>query len=296
MACSKYEYIKTYEQPSRIIKNCWFVVRIDGHSFHEFTKDHEFHKPNDKRGLDLMSRCAENVMKSLGDIVISYGQSDEFSFVFRRKTDLWSRKNDKILTHVVSLFTSSFIFFWGSFFPGKKLLYPPTFDGRIIMYPTDEDIRTYLSWRQADCHINNLYNTCFWSLVSINKLNEREATEKLKFTDSSYKNELLFKEFGINYNNISPQFRKGTTIYKARPKEKKSRDEYLLLKNKDILLLDKCKEATIETDHRDYTELDKPSNPIWKIDDEMVIINCIYKCHCDIIQDKFWHENDHLLK
>lgn len=175
-------------------------------------------------------------------------------------------------------------------------MYPPTFDGRIIMYPTDEDIRTYLSWRQADCHINNLYNTCFWSLVSINKLNEREATEKLKFTDSSYKNELLFKEFGINYNNISPQFRKGTTIYKARPKEKKSRDEYLLLKNNDILLFDKCKEATIETDHRDYTELDKPLNPIWKIDDEMVIISCIYKCHCDIIQDKFWHENDHLLK
>lgn len=51
---------------------------LNYNNFFRFTKDHEFHKPNDKRGLDLMSRCAENVMKNLGDIVISYGQSDEF--------------------------------------------------------------------------------------------------------------------------------------------------------------------------------------------------------------------------
>ncbi|OII74641.1 uncharacterized protein cubi_00194 [Cryptosporidium ubiquitum] len=294
MACSKYEYIKTYEQPIRIVKNCWFVVRIDGHSFHE---DHKFQKPNDKQGLDLMNRCAENVMKNLGDIVISYGQSDEFSFIFRRKTDLWNRKSDKILTNVVSLFTSSFVFYWDNYFPNTKLLYPPTFDGRIITYPTDEDIKTYLSWRQVDCHINNLYNTCFWSLVSIKKLTEQEATEKLKFTDSSYKNELLFHEFGINYNKTSPQFRKGTTIYRAKPKEKKSRDEYLLLKNKkDAPLLDNCQEMTIEMNCKEHTELDKPSNPIWRVNDETVIIKCIYKCYSDIIQKKFWLENDFLLE
>lgn len=29
-----------------------------------------------------------------------------------------------------------------------------------------QHIRDYFGWRQADCHINNLYNTCFWSLVA----------------------------------------------------------------------------------------------------------------------------------
>lgn len=46
-----------------------------------------------------------------------------------------------------------------------ELLYPPVFDARCVCYPSLQTIRDYLSWRQADCHINNLYNTCFWALV-----------------------------------------------------------------------------------------------------------------------------------
>ena len=46
-----------------------------------------------------------------------------------------------------------------------SLKYPPTFDGRSVCYPTNRNLRDYLSWRQADTHINNLYNTCFWLLV-----------------------------------------------------------------------------------------------------------------------------------
>lgn len=71
--------------------------------------------------------------------------------------------------------------------------YPPSFDGRIILYPSGRETRDYFSWRQADstcfrlrllsqtaylvlakptdglgeikAHINNLYNTVFWALV-----------------------------------------------------------------------------------------------------------------------------------
>ena len=71
----------------------------------------------------------------------------------------------KILTTVVSYFASSYVFYWSTFFPATPLKYPPTFDGRIVLYPTNQNLRDYLSWRQADCHINNLYNTCFWTLV-----------------------------------------------------------------------------------------------------------------------------------
>ena len=71
----------------------------------------------------------------------------------------------KISTTIVSYFASSYVFHWLTFFPDTPLKYPPTFDGRIVLYPTNRNLRDYLSWRQADCHINNLYNTCFWSLV-----------------------------------------------------------------------------------------------------------------------------------
>lgn len=39
----------------------------------------------------------------------------------------------------------------------------------------------------------------------------------LKGTTSGDKNELLFSRFGINYNDTPRRFRKGTTLYRARP-------------------------------------------------------------------------------
>ena len=42
-----------------------------------------------------------------------------------------------------------------------------------------------------------------------------EAEQALKGTVSSYKNEILFSRFGINYNNEPEMFRKGTVIYRA---------------------------------------------------------------------------------
>lgn len=53
-------------------------MRIDGRGFSKFTKKHDFTKPNDRRAIDLMNAAAEEVMKQLVDIVIAYGQSDEY--------------------------------------------------------------------------------------------------------------------------------------------------------------------------------------------------------------------------
>jgi hypothetical protein len=42
----------------------------------------------------------------------------------------------------------------------------------------------------------------------------REAEQKLKGTVSSDKNEILFKDFGINYNKEPECFKKGTILYR----------------------------------------------------------------------------------
>ena len=57
--------------------------RIDGKGFHKFSDAHKFTKPNEKAALDLMNKCAVNVMTEFNEIILSYGQSDEYSFVFR---------------------------------------------------------------------------------------------------------------------------------------------------------------------------------------------------------------------
>lgn len=216
MAQSKFEYTRKFEADDRLLPNAWIVVRIDGKGFHKFSDNHKFAKPNEKAALDLMNKCAVNVMTEFNEILLSYGQSDEYSFVFRPDTGVYSRRRDKIVTNIVSLFASSYVFHWTEYFPDKKLIYPPSFDGRSVLYPSIKNMRDYLSWRQADCHINNLYNTVFWTLVQKGGMTTNAAQEKLKGTLSGEKNEILFSQFGINYNNEPAQFKKGTTIIKKK--------------------------------------------------------------------------------
>ncbi|KAJ3088875.1 tRNA-histidine guanylyltransferase 1-like [Quaeritorhiza haematococci] len=275
MACSRYEYVKSYERNDSLLPNTWLVVRIDGHNFHRFSSEHNFAKPNDPRALQLASFCAEQVMTELKDICIAYGQSDEYSFVFRRKCNLYKRREAKITSVLVSLFTSNYVFYWRRFFGDVELKYPPSFDSRAVLYPTDENLRDYLSWRQADCHINNLmklyakssppsttkqYNTAFWALVQspTDPKTEREAESILKDTDSAAKNELLFSTFNINYNKLPAMYRKGTVLYRKPQdvKEKSKRDGSEVVRRRNVITVD----------------------------------------HCDIIGKEFWEENAYLLK
>lgn len=165
-------------------------------------------------GLNLMNYAAVKVMREFNEIVIAFGQSDEYSFVLHKSAEVYNRRASKILTCINSLFTSSYVFHWSEFFPNQSLLYPPCFDARIVLYPSDENLRDYLSWRQADTHINNLYNSVFWKLVSEGGRSNTQAQEDLSGTFSADKNEILFSKFGINYNNLPQMYRKGTILMK----------------------------------------------------------------------------------
>ncbi|RUS34220.1 Thg1 C terminal domain-containing protein [Jimgerdemannia flammicorona] len=211
MAKSKYEYVKQFELDDSLLPNTWLVVRIDGRGFHKFATAHGFTKPNDRPGLDLMNACAVAVMKDIQDVVLAYGESDEYSFVLHRSSNLYTRRASKIASTVVSLFAASYVFLWSRHFPEKTLQYPPCFDARVVCYPSDSNLRDYLCWRQADCHINNLYNTCFWEIVHSGR-SEKEAEDELRGTVASEKNEMLFSRFGINYNAVPEMFRKGSVV------------------------------------------------------------------------------------
>ena len=43
-----------------------------------FSESHGFEKPNDLRCLSLMTNSAQCVMREFSDIVLAYGQSDEY--------------------------------------------------------------------------------------------------------------------------------------------------------------------------------------------------------------------------
>ena len=133
-------------------------------------------------------------MQEFRDIVIAYGESDEYSFVLRKSTELYSacmhvvrrqacdicslyhmpcptpfetnrqycitnrhaeRRASKLVSLICSCFTGSYVRHWSEHLPGTPLQTTPIFDARAVLYPSDQSLRDYLSWRQADAHINN---------------------------------------------------------------------------------------------------------------------------------------------
>eukprot|EP00371_Babesia_bovis_P001778 XP_001610425.1 tRNA-His guanylyltransferase [Babesia bovis T2Bo] len=196
MANTRFSYVKHFEQDTILLPESWPVVRVDGRGFTKFSKLHEFRKPNEPLALGVMNAAAAHVMSTFDDIVLAYGHSDEYR---------------KILSSVVSAFSSAFSFYWSRFYPDRQLKILPSFDGRIVLYPRFENIVDYFSWRHADCHINNQYNICFWCLVADGKCPD-EAYKWLKHTQKGEKNEYIYQSRGINYNNLPRIFRKGTTL------------------------------------------------------------------------------------
>ncbi|PKA52168.1 tRNA(His) guanylyltransferase 2 [Apostasia shenzhenica] len=233
------------------------VISIDVSCWFRFSAIHAFEKPNDENALKLMNSCAASMLEHFPDIVFAYGVSDEYSFIWKDTTQFYQRRESKILSVSVSYFTSTYVMKWKDFFPHKDLLETPYFDGRIICYPRKKLVRDYLSWRQVDCHINNQYNTCFWMLVKSGKT-EKEAQELLKGTLAKDKNELLFQQFGINYDKLPDMFKKGSCVYRESAKER--------------------------------IELTEVGNPVRKRRQRVVV------GHFDIIGHKFWDEHPYVLK
>ncbi|KAL0246857.1 hypothetical protein GEMRC1_008063 [Eukaryota sp. GEM-RC1] len=255
MAQSKFEYVKLFEEVDTALPNTYIVVRIDGRGFHQFSDQHCFSKPTDDNAISLMNAAASEVMNVYRDIFISYGQSDEYSFALRRDSTLFKRRKSKIASTLVSLFTSVYVAKWPQFM-STPLMSFPSFDSRCVLYPTFKNLRDYFSWRQVDCHINNMYNYCFWKLVLDSKMEGASAEKLLSPTDSAGKNELLFSRFNINYNTLPLLHRKGT-----------------------VLFWDRCRllvEGKKTPDGMDvYRER-----------------NLVQQANCDIIKDEFWIEKN----
>ncbi|KIJ52478.1 hypothetical protein M422DRAFT_243262 [Sphaerobolus stellatus SS14] len=274
MAGSKYSYVKSFELPDPLLPNTFLVARLDGHAFHRFSDTHAFAKPNDERALQLMDHAARTVMDEFTDITLAFGESDEYSFLFRKSSSLYKRRATKIITTLTSLFTSAYVMHWAEYFPDLPLQYPPSFDGRIVVYPSIPEVRDYFSWRQTDTHINNLYNTTFWALVQQGNQTTAQAHETLRGTVSSQKNEMLFSRFGINYNTLSARFRKGSILIRVE-----------IPPTSDT----QTPESQPASEVTDADPVAKKRQKKPKVVYEVTVL------HCDIIRDEFWKEHPDIL-
>ncbi|KAI1064948.1 hypothetical protein LB507_000193 [Fusarium sp. FIESC RH6] len=277
MANSKFEYVRNFETTDPLMPSTWIVVRIDGRGFTKMCAKYGFEKPNDRRALDLMNAAAKQIVTELPDIMIAYGISDEYSFVFHKSCTLFERRASKLVSTAVSTFTAYYVHYWSTYFPDTPLSPPlPSFDGRAVCYPSVQILRDYMSWRQADCHINNLYNTSFWSLIQIKGLDNKEAEKRLAGTLAKDKNEILFSECSINYNNEPEMYKKGSVIF---------RDYELVEPSSHNITETIDSQAEPVQQSKTQREKDKKSRAKAR-----VVIE-----HVDIIKDDFWDRRPWLL-
>ena len=85
--------IKKYEQCSDItlLPRGYIVIRVDGKSFHTFTKGME--KPFDQKFIDAMVNTGIRCSRKMQGFKMGYHQSDEFTFILSDmdsyETEMW---------------------------------------------------------------------------------------------------------------------------------------------------------------------------------------------------------------
>ncbi|KAK6299248.1 hypothetical protein J4Q44_G00307580 [Coregonus suidteri] len=225
-----------------------------------FAEQHNFLKPNDDRALGLMTRSARSVMEDLDDIIISYGQSDEFSFVFKWTSNWFKRRASSPLPMCST---------GGTISETSPSSTPQGLTGGWFCILATATSGT----TSAGGRLTVISTTCitvFWTLVQKGGLTTTQAEDRLKGTLAADKNEIMFSEFDINYNKEPLVHRKGTTLIWEK--------------------LEETVTKTVMLPNEEKEEEEEEEVPVTRTRRR------VSAHHCDVIGDQFWEEHPHILE
>jgi tRNA(His) guanylyltransferase len=187
-----------------VLPGMFMVARIDGRSFTKLTKEiHRFEAPFDEKFRDFMVETTKHLMNCGFRIIYGYTQSDEISLVFHSEDETFNRKLRKLNSVLAGEASAKFSLLLGAV---------ASFDCRICQLPTRQLLLDYLRWRNEDAHRNALNAHCYWALRR-KGLGVAEATQSLLGLSVSQKNELLFQEAAINFNDVPNWQKRGIGVY-----------------------------------------------------------------------------------
>lgn len=200
--------IKEYElqtTSSKLIKQLPIICRIDGRSFHTFTKG--LKRPYDERLSNLMIETSIFLCKETNANCV-YTQSDEISLVWYTENidseTLFNGKVFKLTSILSSLSTGFFNKNLSNFLPEKSDLMP-VFDCRVFNLPNFSEVVNYFLWREQDATKNSI------SMAAQAFYSHKELMGK----NGSQKQEMLFQK-GINWNDYPSFFKRGTYVQRKR--------------------------------------------------------------------------------
>lgn len=187
----------------RVPEGMWTVVRLDGRGFTKLTKELGFLKPFDEGFHTCMLDAAVSCMLEFQSI-FSTTHSDEISLLFPPSFDMFDREVEKIVSTTSAEASVAF---------SESIGFRGTFDSRIWIGTGLKDVEDYFCWRMEDAVRGAINSYAYWLLRQQKDYTQRQATRELLNKNFAWKNEFLFKEFGINFNEIPAWQRRGTGVY-----------------------------------------------------------------------------------
>lgn len=207
--------IKAYESVSDIylMKRVPVIIRLDGKAFHSLTKKAKFTKPFDTNFVNMMSYTMRDVASKIQGCVLGYTQSDEISFVLLNNKSIkdepfLGNRILKIASITSSMVTSKFAKYLNNYVPSEEAY----FDSRVFTVPSNMEAINTLIWRQQDCVRNSILSSSYYEIGK--KVGLKTAQKMMFGLNTSELQELMFKELGMNWNDYSPELKRGIVTYR----------------------------------------------------------------------------------
>ena len=200
------DVMKDYEMAfagQKAMKGIPLVARLDGRAFHTFTRG--LQRPYDQRLSDCMIQTTAYLVEET-HAKIGYTQSDEISLVwFIDANDtaeyMFSGRIQKMTSILASLASVKFAKLVAEKIP-EKAEQVPVFDCRVWQVPTKAIAAQAFLWRELDATKNSISMAAhaYFSHKSLQGMNGSEKQER------------LFQEKGINWNDYPAFFKRGTYV------------------------------------------------------------------------------------
>lgn len=181
------------------------ICRIDGRAFHSLTRGMD--RPFDDRFISCMQYTAKVLCEEIQGCKIAMQQSDEISLLLtdydNLDTDAWFNYNVQKMTSIsASIATYAFNAKFKIEFPELDKM--ALFDSRVFTVPKEEACNYFIA-RQQDMSRNSV------SMIAQYKFSHKE----LQGRSTSEMQEMLFKSFGENWNDLPTHKKRGTCIVKT---------------------------------------------------------------------------------
>lgn len=203
--------MKAYERVTKhqLQKRTYTIIRVDGRSFHNYTKN--LNKPFDHTLTGCMGETARALVEEIQGAKLAYFQSDEISIVAtdfdNHETEPWfGGIVQKVASVSASVATAAF-----NNYAREYKLGPTTaqFDSRVFSIPSRHEVVNYLIWRQQDAERNSLqmFARSIFSHKQLDGKNSRQIHDMLHGA-------------GENWNNLPEGDKRGRCISKEDGKWK----------------------------------------------------------------------------